>query len=258
MVQYAVLVAYHSILETAFLLDQKAMFSTLPGDRLVNMSSSDQEPYICPSEANAPWPDNSIAESDSSGAIDIHIADGFYKEGSRDVGLKSDSLLPYEPYKPLVFSQFSSSSSQQPVSTYLGITEEVPYSQVQSSNMLSTNSVANVESYSLIQDINGEEKALDSDRTSIQRKAQLDTQNSGGDYEDQAQFKDDFNTLFNADSILVLMSRRNTSTGSICEQSHFSHIKFYRNFDVPLGVFLKDNLLNQVTTNYLCDLKLFL
>ncbi|XP_074363263.1 putative 1-phosphatidylinositol-3-phosphate 5-kinase FAB1D isoform X1 [Apium graveolens] len=267
-VQYAVLVAYHLILETAFLLDQKAMFSTLPLDRLVNMSSPDQRPYFFSGEAYVPWPVDSIVKSDSSGAINIHIADGFYKEGTRDVGLKSDSLLPYEPYKPLVFTPFLSisasinrgfgdsfpllSSSQQPISTYLGITEEVPYSQVQSANMLSTNLVANVKSYSLIQNINGEEKALDSDRTSVQRKAQLYTQNSGGDYKDQTQFMDDINRMFNADSILVLMSRRNSSTGSICEQSHFSHIKFYRNFDIPLGIFLKDNLLNQRLLCSLC------
>ncbi|KAK1403650.1 1-phosphatidylinositol-3-phosphate 5-kinase [Heracleum sosnowskyi] len=216
-VQYAVLVAYHSILETAFLLDQKSMFSTLPLDGLVNMSPTDQQPYFCPSEANAPWPEDSIVESDSLGAIDIHIADGFYKEGSSGVGLESDSLLPYEPYNPLVSPRFSSISA------------------------------------SLKKDINGEEKAPDNDRTSIHRKAQLDTQNSGGDYEDQTLFKDDINTMFYADSILVLMSRRNSSTGSICEQSHFSHIKFYRNFDVPLGTFLKDNLLNQRLLCSLCS-----
>lgn len=173
MVQYAVLVAYHLILETAFLLDQKAMFSTLPLDRLENMSlTTDQQPYTFPSEANASWPEDPIVESDSSGATDIFIANGFYKEGARDVGLDSGSLLPCEPYNPLLF-------------------------------------------------------------------------------------KNNSNKTFYAEGILVLMSRWNSSTGSICEQSHFSHIKFYRNFDVPLGIFLKDNLLNQVRTNYFCDLNLF-
>ncbi|KAL8133258.1 hypothetical protein AgCh_008639 [Apium graveolens] len=150
-----------------------------------------------------------------------------------------------KPSKTLMF--LSGCPTRQGCTAYLGITEEVPYSQVQSANMLSTNLVANVKSYSLIQNINGEEKALDSDRTSVQRKAQLYTQNSGGDYKDQTQFMDDINRMFNADGILVLMSRRNSSTGSICEQSHFSHIKFYRNFDIPLGIFLKDNLLNQIS-----------
>ncbi|KAL8459581.1 hypothetical protein ACS0TY_036908 [Phlomoides rotata] len=57
--------------------------------------------------------------------------------------------------------------------------------------------------------------------------------------------KDEIDTVLDSESILVLMSSRNASRGTVCEQSHFSHIKFYRSFDVPLGKFLHDNLLNQ-------------
>lgn len=262
--QYAVLVAYHLILETAFLLDQKAMFSTLPLDGLSNLLAANQRPCISPREANVAVPENSIVESDSSGVIDIPIANGNHKEGPSDVGLESDidTLFPYEPYNPLVFSGFSSisaslrrafgnsvpllSSSQQSISTYIGIDGEVPNSQVQSSNELTTHPEANGHSDILTKDDGGEEKALDNGGTSVHREPQLDTQNSVGEYEDQAQFKDDTSTMLNTGSILILMSRRNSSSGSICEQSHFSHIKFYRNFDVPLGIFLRDNLLNQV------------
>lgn len=263
--QYAVLVAYHLILETAFLLDQKAMFSTLPLDGRVNLLASNQTPCISPREANVAMPEDSIVESDSSGVIDIPIANGNHKEGPIDVGLEgdTDTLFPYEPYNPLVFSGFSSisaslrrafgnsvpllSSSQQSISTYIGIDGEVSNSQVQSSNDLTTHPEANGHYDILTKDDCGEEKALDNGGTSVHRELQLDTQNSVGEYEDQAQFKDDSSTMrAYADSILILMSRRNSFTGSICEQSHFSHIKFYRNFDVPLGIFLRDNLLNQV------------
>ncbi|KAL9144756.1 hypothetical protein ABFS82_14G316700 [Erythranthe guttata] len=51
--------------------------------------------------------------------------------------------------------------------------------------------------------------------------------------------------VLDSESILVLMSRRNASKGIVCKKSRFSHIKFYRSFDVPLGNFLQDNLLNQ-------------
>ncbi|KAL0432158.1 UNVERIFIED_CONTAM: putative 1-phosphatidylinositol-3-phosphate 5-kinase FAB1D [Sesamum latifolium] len=63
--------------------------------------------------------------------------------------------------------------------------------------------------------------------------------------EDHMLSKDEISAVLDSESILVLMSSRNASRGTICEQSHFSHIKFYRSFDVPLGKFLRHNLLNQ-------------
>ncbi|XP_063948669.1 putative 1-phosphatidylinositol-3-phosphate 5-kinase FAB1D isoform X2 [Daucus carota subsp. sativus] len=267
-VQHAVLMAYHLILETAFLLDQNAMFSTPRLNGLVNMSSTDVQPCFFPSEANAPWSEDTSAESHLLGATDIHIASGFHKEGLSNVGLESDTLLPYEPDNPLAFSRFSFISpslksscdsvsvlpfSQQSISTYFGIHEEVPCCQVQSSNDILTNLKANVDSDSLTKDNICEEKALENVGTSIHREAQLATQNTGGDYKDRVQFKDDSNPVLNTGSILVLMSRRNSSTGSVCEKSHFSHIKFYRNFDVPLGIYLQNNLLNQRLLCNLCS-----
>ncbi|WOG96729.1 hypothetical protein DCAR_0416065 [Daucus carota subsp. sativus] len=94
-VQHAVLMAYHLILETAFLLDQNAMFSTPRLNGLVNMSSTDVQPCFFPSEANAPWSEDTSAESHLLGATDIHIASGFHKEGLSNVGLESDTL--YSP-----------------------------------------------------------------------------------------------------------------------------------------------------------------
>ena len=67
------------------------------------------------------------------------------------------------------------------------------------------------------------------------------------DSEDSMQHKDDISAVLNSESILVLMSRRNVTRGLTCKQSSFSCIKFYRHFDVPLGKFLRDNLLNQVS-----------
>lgn len=53
-------------------------------------------------------------------------------------------------------------------------------------------------------------------------------------------------SLFDSKSILVLMSSLCKSKGTICEQSHLSRIKYYGNFDVSLGRFLQDILLNKV------------
>ncbi|GMH00303.1 hypothetical protein Nepgr_002142 [Nepenthes gracilis] len=91
-----------------------------------------------------------------------------------------------------------------------------------------------------------EEKFLnnDSQPLAVSSDGREDSRNIR-DREDCAASKDDISTVLDSESILVLMSSRNASSGTICEQSHFSHIKFYRNFDIPLGKFLRDNLLNQ-------------
>ncbi|CAA3031394.1 Hypothetical predicted protein [Olea europaea subsp. europaea] len=73
----------------------------------------------------------------------------------------------------------------------------------------------------------------------------LDTLDHSDNAEDQTNSKNEISSVLDSESILVLMSKRNASSGTVCEQSHFSRIKFYRNFDDPLGKFLLENLLKQ-------------
>lgn len=47
-------------------------------------------------------------------------------------------------------------------------------------------------------------------------------------------------------SILVSLSSRCVWKGTVCERSHLFRIKYYGNFDKPLGRFLRDNLFDQV------------
>ncbi|KAF5732083.1 hypothetical protein HS088_TW18G00772 [Tripterygium wilfordii] len=46
-------------------------------------------------------------------------------------------------------------------------------------------------------------------------------------------------------SILVSLSSRCVWTGTVCERSHLSRIKYYGSFDKPLGRFLRDHLFDQ-------------
>ncbi|CAA0829481.1 1-phosphatidylinositol-3-phosphate 5-kinase FAB1B [Striga hermonthica] len=50
-------------------------------------------------------------------------------------------------------------------------------------------------------------------------------------------------------SILVSLSSRCVWKGTVCERSHLFRIKYYGNFDKPLGRFLRDHLFDQ---NYVC------
>lgn len=47
-------------------------------------------------------------------------------------------------------------------------------------------------------------------------------------------------------SILVSLSSRCVWKGTVCERSHLFRIKYYGNFDKPLGRFLRDHLFDQV------------
>ncbi|XP_038697035.1 putative 1-phosphatidylinositol-3-phosphate 5-kinase FAB1D [Tripterygium wilfordii] len=241
-VQCAVLMAYHLILETSFLADQRAMFSTIFAGE-VDIPPQDQEP---------PFLEGSAAEIGQS-TIDIPISNGFHEDGAHNsnINLEANTSLSHVPYNPAILSgltslsaslkkvigdnfPLASSASYKSLSAYLGfngkdpnghITEDVPVSTV----------------------------LEPSDHSEMEVKGNSDEEQSPSESQDvslvsgndEVQIKDDIDTVLDSQSILVLMSIRNALRGSICEQSHFSHIMFYRNFDVPLGKFLRDNLLNQ-------------
>ncbi|XP_026658121.2 1-phosphatidylinositol-3-phosphate 5-kinase FAB1B-like isoform X2 [Phoenix dactylifera] len=66
----------------------------------------------------------------------------------------------------------------------------------------------------------------------------------------EMQNKDDIESISDSESILVLLSSQCMSKHVVCEQSRLSRIKYYGNFDVSLGRFLKEIILNQ---NYSCS-----
>ncbi|KAK6132423.1 hypothetical protein DH2020_033862 [Rehmannia glutinosa] len=206
-VRCAVVMAYHLMLETSFLLDQTAMFST-----------------ISPSEV-----------VDPSFTLDIPISNGFHKIESQKLIISSEenSSLSFEACNPATFPGLSVSTSIQKV-----MNDSFPLFSDSSQNKLSP----------LGLDGRNEDHRTEKDIqiSSVPEVVDGDKPRNQSDVaEDQKQSKDEINSVLDSESMLVLMSSRNASRGTICEHSHFSHIKFYRSFDVPLGKFLRDNLLNQ-------------
>ncbi|GAB2236021.1 hypothetical protein Droror1_Dr00027750, partial [Drosera rotundifolia] len=301
-VQCAVVMAYHFILETSFLLDQKAMFSTITSDgsptknKPICVSSfisrrsayGDGAPFSNGfheetslnersiqisnvSDEEEPLHDEeSTSKVTPSSDLDIPISDGIHKIQSQSSASEDKSASSYEPRRistscempffpeslkkvigenlPLV-----SPSAYQSMCTYFEINErepDVPTS-VASDSPFETRSPRDIEA----RDLSNEEKLLKNEADPLAASSQVtgDVGNAVDDGEDTIQKKDDISTVLDSESILVLMSRRNAHGGRICEQSHFSHIKFYRNFDVPLGKFLKENLLNQSLTCKTCS-----
>jgi 1-phosphatidylinositol-3-phosphate 5-kinase len=232
-IRLAVLMAYHLMLETSFLLDQKAMFSTIL--LYGSLTSSSPSPsQSSPLKIHDSDTDHHL-EEESVVSNEIPISNGFHHDDEAE----EESFLSYEPYNPAIFSGFSSLSASikkaiigNGLRSFLNGTETdvQPDYQLEDQTVDISSSPEATDNNSDVEIINGP-----SDEEKPEQKLASETQKSC----------DDVSTVSDSDSILVLLSRRNALRGTICEQNHFSHIKFYKNFDIPLGKFLRDNLLNQ-------------
>lgn len=224
-VKFAVVMAYHLILESSFLLNQKIMFST-----------------ISPDIFSTKIPTEEIIPSISNHSLDL-VSDDSNIPVSKEYNGEIEIIhLSHNPYYPFFLSGLSSITASlkkvvgtrmlntaRYISTYFGFGCINPHNQV--SEAVET---ADMETKVIVD----EEKIEDSDQVS---NDSMDTNNT----EEEMESKEDMNTVLESESILVLMSKRNTTKGIICEQDRFSCIKFYRYFDAPLGKFLHDNLLDQ-------------
>ncbi|KAK4280063.1 hypothetical protein QN277_011738 [Acacia crassicarpa] len=294
----AVVMAYHLILETSFVVDQRAMFSTISVPNVATDTLATDEKS------------HSIESSDSSSSS-VECSPTGNEPLSIEIPICNGS---HESFNPLMFSQFSAISSSlkkvlgdsfplpssapyQTLSAYFGLNEREPVAQVNKSVSLLGNQETDDNGRIEVRSLSDEEKAsngrqsqfiglyerepngqvnksvsvLENQETDDNHQHEArnfsdeeksfngresksfpgclefdgDKIKEGDDNKNQLQNKDDINAVLDSQSILVLMSSRNALRGTICQQSHFSHIMFYKNFDVPLGKFLQDNLLNQ-------------
>lgn len=273
-VQCAVIMAYHLIVETSFLVDQRAMFSTIPFVGVTSALFSEVENTLPTNKQSASLgTDNShvsslveegIGETESD-SVDIPISNGFHDGDSYKFKLEIEGISPlYEPYNPAILTGLSSlsaslkkvigenfplaSSSYKSLSSYLGFNRAEPNGDITKSSSGSASPKAGNHDIEE-KNCSDELKSVNGDQVQSLEcsEAFQELQKDDHNAEEEMQNKDDVNTMLDSQSILVLMSKRNALRGTVCEQSHFSHIMFYKNFDVPLGNFLRDNLLNQVS-----------
>ncbi|XP_055833293.1 putative 1-phosphatidylinositol-3-phosphate 5-kinase FAB1D [Solanum dulcamara] len=261
-VKDAIIVAYNLILETSFLLDQKAMFSTLPLCQEVNLTLGNETPSVSDEHGIISNAEEHVGETSLSGTVDIPISNGFHEEISHKLDAERESLQ-YEPYNPVVLSGLSSisssvrrimgdkfplfSASHQSMSSYLSLNGTTKDDQVEADVQVSNVPDlihSDAEQKASSDDVEAPEK--EQHHTPLVSQVEsLELEGSGENLEDQEHIKENVASLLDSESILVLMSCRNASKGTMCEHSHFSRIKFYQDFDIPLEKFLQDNLLNK-------------
>ncbi|KAK4483851.1 hypothetical protein RD792_011060 [Penstemon davidsonii] len=230
-VRCAVVMAYHLILETSFLLDQSSMFSTISSSEVVSIALTTTQ-SIDEEKSDAETNLISSSEENSSLSFDPYNAESF-------PGLSLSTSI--QNFMNDSFPLFSSQSMPTSLGEEGGIDHDSP----------AENGVQIFGAPETLDQIDDKQKVSSDEENSLNNEGpnlqeSSDIRDHGDNDEEQKKhIKDEISTVLNSESILVLMSSRNASRGTICEQRHFSQIKFYRSFDVPLGKFLRDNLLSQ-------------
>ncbi|CAI9114644.1 OLC1v1015413C1 [Oldenlandia corymbosa var. corymbosa] len=237
-VRCAVIMAYHFMLETCFLLDTRVMFASIGIIEVPKLSNQ------VPSSADANG--ETWTESTPSNTLDFANSDGAdYLNPSQDANMsfsKNSNPVILSGLLPLSDSLEKVIVSNQAVSTYFAFDEGKSNDGDQGDLQVSI-------STELVDHCGSEKRgSVDEDNEGDIKphsKKPLAAQSTSENYDDSKPVKDDIKAVLDSESILVSKSTQNAKKGTMCEQSHFSHIKFYRNFDVPLGKFLHENLLNQ-------------
>ncbi|KAH6780396.1 hypothetical protein C2S52_011633 [Perilla frutescens var. hirtella] len=260
-IRCAVVMAYNFMLETSFLLDQSAMFSTISPSEVVDLALGNKRLTVIGSdETNMSHQKESNAELNTPFKLDIPFSKGYLPHEPENPmsSPEGNSSLTFQSHNPATFPELSISTSIQNVmddsfSLFSDSSESIATSfgfyglnqDGQGANKIQISSASEALTHheDKQKDRYMEEKLPDTEQD--YRSEFSDKWKHSDDTEDHMPSKDDICAVLDSESILVLMSSRNASRGTICEQSHFSHIKFYRSFDIPLGMFLHDNLLNQ-------------
>ncbi|KAI3972922.1 hypothetical protein MKX01_019580 [Papaver californicum] len=224
----AVIVAYHLILETLFLDDQKGMFSTIHSAVLDGFSKDEQLPV------------NSLDTSHALPAPTI-------LHGRLISSIPTSLKKVIEESLPII-----SSASHGSFSTWFGLKGNELHSQ---------NKVALPISTSPDLHISSEAEAKDKLHDSVQSETKasflkdpLKFQRSEISYENQAKKKkDDISKMLDLHSILLSTSSRNLKKGKVCEPIHLYRFKYYSNFDMSLEQFLGNRILNKAHRCSACN-----
>ncbi|CAN8290024.1 unnamed protein product [Cochlearia groenlandica] len=231
-VQGSVILAYHLILEASFLADRQTMFSTIFPKEATSCVTTETENFplsLSPRQATFAAIDTPLTNGFSDQSIELNGDTDGDKAGTWESG--GDHVFSHEPYNPVIFTGFSTLSAK--LSKYLGFVqnpESVPVS-------VDTD-VLNIINLDSIEESTDDTAEKDETKQSLLLDPGLPV-NTNSDDGDRSQTENDVETTLDSQSILVLVSKRNALRGVMCDQSHFSHIKFYNHFDVPLEIFLR-------------------
>ncbi|CAA3014733.1 1-phosphatidylinositol-3-phosphate 5-kinase FAB1B-like isoform X2 [Olea europaea subsp. europaea] len=266
-VQFGVFAAYHLALETSFLADEGASLPELPLNSQITVSFPGKSSTIDRSISMIPGfaaPANektlgpqTVGEPQRSNCVPTPDSIKFSSVSAQEIQiLQTNNLLPVSSQhaKPLVSSSmlgvqnipFTESSS------FHALGKEFVLNLRESSGGETSEAVSALDAtgYHHVADNLGDSniKSVQNDWDTNQNCSNPSVLQPDGKhiFQKQALFKDEFPpSPSDHQSILVSLSSRCMWKGTVCERSHLFRIKYYGNFDKPLGRFLRDHLFDQ-------------
>ncbi|XP_057514257.1 1-phosphatidylinositol-3-phosphate 5-kinase FAB1B-like [Actinidia eriantha] len=284
-IQYGVFAAYHLALETSFLADEGASLPELPLNSLLTVALPDKPSSIDRSISTIPGftvPANERTEGPQPCAEpqrfnSIPVSDLVSSIPSGSFCKVDTALFPSlpsqytKPTSSFVNSTGPAAPSGQGVAGSCH-SESLSYLVSQEKSMMlskepseAKTSAANGGRYFIGDKLFAARRGLPADNaqndshtatvnqlgisdvSSLQQEVNL--------HEEQGSSKEEFPpSPSDHQSILVSLSSRCVWTGTVCERSHLFRIKYYGNFDKPLGRFLRDHLFDQSYRCRSCDM----
>ncbi|URE30547.1 Phosphatidylinositol-4-phosphate 5-Kinase [Musa troglodytarum] len=276
-VQYTVFAAYNLILETSFVADQRLLVSDKNAVRERSANFRTRQLLSIRSDASkySDSLEGCLSTVASKNALDVPkyneslgIINDTAFSASQDISLNSELLhtlsdkfssigmhVLLSPHQPqLLLSPLSASQEK-----FQGANFQSPKSNHESSSFFMNNRTfdgPSIGPHALL-DVSDHENPVSSDVSGEMIDEVLYFKKTGpvGDSTQaidpdacstvESKPQDDMESVLNSQSIVVLISKQCTIKGVICRQSHVSRIRYYGHFDVSLGRFLRDILLNQ-------------
>lgn len=276
-VQYGIFAAYHLALETSFLADEGASLPELPLNSPITVALPDKSssiersisivPGFCvsadrrspgpqePQEANsAPMSDLFSYVSSSQSSLN-NGPSSFTNQPNLNFN-KSSAFYSALPGK------FVSDTYLKKVSPRKAFTDKIETSAFNDGpsvmyNYLPANKLVSFRSLesNILSNAQTDQSSIIGNRlespygSSLQQDDRNNSEEPGVLKEASGPLKEEFPpSPSDHQSILVSLSSRCVWKGTVCERSHLFRIKYYGNFDKPLGRFLRDHLFDQVSS----------
>ncbi|KAA8540201.1 hypothetical protein F0562_024236 [Nyssa sinensis] len=228
-VQYGVFAAYHLALETCFLADEGASLPELPQNSPITVALPDKPSSIDRSISMIPGftiPANEKTQGPQFGGQGV-----FYSYNNKP--------SPYHAFeeKNILGLKDSLEANSRAVSEGQDVMGHLIANGFEPSDTKGQDVVAN----KVQNDGSGmvASRLGSSDLLSLQQNGKKFLEEPGSSKEEFPPSPSDHQ------SILVSLSSRCVWKGTVCERSHLFRIKYYGNFDKPLGRFLRDHLFDQ-------------
>lgn len=277
---YTVFAAYHLILETSFFADQRVFLTDKNANKEENSVRSKTKPFVASDVAPIPdvsGPEGSTGIDASVHGLDIPISNGTltkYTNGETLLNsyshlevsaVNSDNCLAgksvghgdvVDSSLPLKCEPLPSSVSETLKSFYGGHfcfdvlgakTVDIP---VPSSPKTSVHPEGTCKTSQ--EKLDDESCIINKDESIISKKEgqQSDvirySENQSADCSVKVRSNDEIVNILDPKSIVLLTSSQSIKKEAVCEQGQFSRINYYGFFDMSLGRYFRDILLNQV------------